>query len=151
MNIFQKIQTISQNRKTYRVGLLQAKAYRVLKHHTSNALSEYKISTTEWAFLGLLYDAPEGMRSSAIAQELGVEAPFVTQLVKKLEKTNFLIEKEDEKDSRAKIISLTKVGIIFVDTTETKLREVMKPLIKGISPGALTAYLEVMQSIIKNQ
>ena len=71
MNIIQKIQTVAQNRKTYRVGLLQAKAYRVLKHHTAKALSEFNISHIEWAFLGLLYDAPKGMRSSALAKELG--------------------------------------------------------------------------------
>ncbi|MBA3733528.1 MarR family transcriptional regulator [Patescibacteria group bacterium] len=151
MNIIHKIQAAAQNRKTYRIGLLQAKAYRVLKHYTSKVLSEYKISTIEWAFLGLLYDAPKGMRSSVVANELGVEAPFITQIVKKLEKTDFILEKEDEKDSRAKILSLTKEGVKFVDITEVKLREVMRPLVKDVSPGALMSYIEVMQSIIKNQ
>ena len=150
MSFIKKLQTASRARTTYRVGLLQAKAYRILKQNTHDVLKEFNISTIEWAFLGLLHDSPLGMRSSSLADELGVEAPFITQMMKSLKVTKFLDQHEDPNDSRARIIKLTKPGREFVDRTEIHLRNSMRPLVKGVSPQDLVSYLSVMESIIEN-
>ncbi len=148
--IIKKIQNVIRNRTTYRVGLLQAKAYRLLKVYTQEGLSNKGISTIDWAFLGLLRDSLEGMKSNEIALELGVEPPFVTVLFQKMKKHEFVDSKKDIKDSRSKIISLSEKGKKFVSETESELRSHMKILLKDISKSDIISYVHVLEKITKN-
>ncbi len=148
--IVKKIRTAAQNTTTYRIGLLQAKAYRALKQYTTKALAHLDISTVEWAFLGLLFDEPNGLRASEAALELGVEAPFITVLHKKLGKKKLVEAKQDEHDTRAKVLFLSKEGRRFVEETEIYLRGKMRPLVRGTSMKDILAYISVLQTIEEN-
>jgi DNA-binding MarR family transcriptional regulator len=145
-----KLQAMIRNRKTYQIGLLQAKAYRILKHHTTEALAPLNISTTEWAFLGLLYDAETSIRASTAAEELGVEAPFITVLIKKLTHQGLVTTKTDKDDSRVKLLSLTPKGRTFVVDTEVYVRNKVRPLGKGAGISDIAGYVAVLESIIQN-
>lgn len=148
--IFKKIQSATHNRTTYRVGLLQAKAYRILKNHTDKGLEPYGLSTVEWALLGLLHDNLTGMKPSVLALELGVEAPFVTSLVTPLIKKGLVDSRRDEKDTRSKSIYLTAKGVTKVESIEKELRSFMKPLLGGSNIGDLLSYVTVLETIIEN-
>jgi MarR family transcriptional regulator for hemolysin len=148
--IIRKVRAAVQNSKTYQIGLLQTKAYRVLKQFVDDALEHLKVTSTEWAFLGLLYEANTGMRAMDIAHELGVEAPFVTVLIKKLEKQGFIEAREDSKDRRAKRICLTDLGRTFVKETEVYLRGELRTLIKGGNISDIASYITVLELIIEN-
>ncbi len=148
--ILKKIQRGSHNRTTYRVGLLQAKAYRVLKRHTMDALTDEGISTVEWALLGLLCDNKGGMRAAHLAKELGVEAPFVTSLLTHLNGMKLTASRGDARDSRVKIIHLTEQGTRFVEKTEKHLRAHMKKLLTGIGISDVLSYIVVLEKIIEN-
>lgn len=148
MSIFKQIKHAQKNRTTYRVGLLQAKAYRTLKHATGEVLDEHGISTVEWAFLGLLYE--QSMSPSSAARELGVEAPFITEMVGKLKKKAYVLEERDEKDSRRKTLRLSDEGRAFVTRMESVLRMRMRPLVSGASTRDLLGYLAVLEAIIAN-
>ena len=148
--LIKKIINAANLRTTYRIGLLQTKAYRILKQHTAETLSPYGISTIEWAFLGLLHDAPEGMRSKAAADEIGVEAPFITAMVASLRKKDLVLEGQDKKDSRAKNLSLTEKGHEFVIATEKILKESVRGIMKGIGAGDIVSYLAVLKQMVDN-
>jgi DNA-binding MarR family transcriptional regulator len=150
MKLLKKLKTAGENRTTYRVGLLQAKAYRLLKHHTDKKLIPFDMSSTHWAFLGLVYDATIGMRPGEIAEELGVEASFVTRLLNEFIEKGFIKRMTDEKDSRATLITLTEKGRVQVGKIEKYLRAEVAPLLEGISMGDLLSYLEVLRQIIEN-
>jgi MarR family transcriptional regulator for hemolysin len=150
MKIIKKITTAGENRTTYRVGLLQAKAYRILRQHTDKKLMPFDITSTHWALLGLLYDTKSGMRPSEIANELGVEAPLVTRLVNEFKKKKIIEQHQDKSDSRANVLFLTAAGKAEVKKIETYLRAEMTPLIKDISFGDLLSYLLVLSKIIEN-
>lgn len=150
MSLLQKVQTAARHNTTYQVGLLQTKAYRVLKQHTARVLSEFDISTIEWAFLGLLNDNPKGLRLNVLATELGVEAPFITQMSIRLKKTGYFEHREDPEDSRAKIIMMTKEGKEFVASAEKHLRAETKALFLGVSTSDLLTYISVLDTIIHN-
>lgn len=137
--------------KTYQVGLLQAKAYRLLKQRTNRILTVFDISTLDWALLGLLAENPGGLRLSAIAEELGVEAPLVTRMIQKLQKKAYVEFKEDPTDSRAKIVGLTRNGAEFVKKTEAHVRKNMKSMLNEIPPADLLAYIAVLRKIIENE
>lgn len=144
-----KLSSAARNRTTYRVGLLQAKAYRILKQRTAVVLEQFGISTIEWAFLGLLSDEG-GLRYKDAAFVLGVEPPFVTTMVMHLVEAELVHITKSASDSRVKTLSLTTSGEVFVKSTEALVRAHMKHLVQGASPGDLLGYLAVMERIIAN-
>jgi DNA-binding MarR family transcriptional regulator len=149
MSLLTKISQAARNRTTYTAGLLQARAYRILKERTSVVLAPLGISTTEWALLGLLMDH-KGMRPKQIADEIGIEASFVTVMTAHLKKNGWVQETSDTKDSRAKMLSLSSKGRAFVQKTEAHVRNEMRPLVAGASAGDLLGYIAVLEQIIKN-
>jgi MarR family transcriptional regulator for hemolysin len=150
MKFIKKITTAGENRTTYRVGLLQAKAYRILRQHTDKKLIPFDMSSTHWALLGLLYEAKAGLRPGEVANELGVEAPFVTRMVNEFKKKKLVEQKEDPSDSRANVLFLTAAGKAEVKKIESVLRVEMAPLIKDVAFGDLLSYLLVLKKIIEN-
>ena len=149
IQILKKLALANKHRTTYQVGLLQAKAYRALKQKTAEILEPYEITTFEWAFLGLLNDNTS-LRQKEAAQELGVEPPFVTQMLRSLKTKDFIIEKKDEKDTRVKNIFLTPKGKQFVQDVEPIVRQQIHPLISGITTSEMLDYLMVLAKISKN-
>ena len=147
--MLETLASIARNRTSYRVGLLQARAYRILKQETTDILKQFEISTIEWAFVGLLYEK-KVMRMKDIADELGVEAPFVSAMASRLGKKHLLVEEKSE-DSRVKLISLSPTGMKFVPETEHIVRESIRHLIKGVTPRDLIGYLAVLEAIISNE
>ncbi len=151
MGMLKKIRMAARNRTTYRVGLLQSKAYRSLQQHTAGKLAPSGISPSDWAFLGLLYDNAENpIRPREIADELGVEAPFVTRLFEQLRKKGLVQKKPDPRDRRATLLFLTAQGREFVQRTEALLREETKGLLKDIPRGDILSYIAVLEKIIEN-
>ena len=147
--MLEKLAFANRNRTTYRVGLLQARAYRILKQETAAILKPLGITTIEWAFLGLLYEH-KTMRMKDSAQELGVEASFVTAMINRLMEKGLVGESRDETDSRAKCIFLSTKGKEFVPKTETVVRSSTRRLIAGANPRDLLGYIAILEKIIKN-
>lgn len=148
--MFQRLKQIKSAFTTYGVGLLQAKAYRVLKQHTAELLKPYGIGTVDWALFGLLYESPSGLKASELAEALGVEAPFITELTRKLVKTGLLSLMPGKEDKRVKLVFLTTKGKSFVPEVEKHLRTGMRPLLSGSRLGDLAAYYKVLSVIVKN-
>ncbi len=149
-NFIKKINSVSRTHTTYRVGMLQSKAYRVLKKWTDEALSEYGITAVHWALIGLLFENKKGLQQNKIAQELGVEAPFVTRLIQELQRKKLIKSVSDATDSRAKCTLLTPQGYEFVSNAEGTLRNEISSLLVGIPLRDLASYLYVLERIIEN-
>lgn len=148
--MLKKIITTLRQSNTYRIGLLQARAYRILKQETSTILQPLGISTVEWAFLGLLYDK-KVLRMKDAAQELGVEAPFITATFAQLHVKKLVQESRSEVDVRVKLLSLTDLGRSFVEETEEHVRKSMRYLMAGANPRDLIGYVSILELIIKNE
>ncbi|MBI3572898.1 MAG: MarR family transcriptional regulator [Candidatus Kerfeldbacteria bacterium] len=142
--------TLRQGTKSYRAGLLQAKVYRLLKVTTAQLLKPDGISTLDWALLGILADHRRGMQSKSLAAKLGVDAAFITVLVRALETQGLLTRSVDQHDRRIKIITLTRAGQSFVKRTDVRLRKGIRPLLRGISAKDLSTYLQVLIHIERN-
>ncbi len=149
MSVIPNISSAIRNRSTYRAGLLQARAFRFLKARTDEVLVPFGITSVHWALLGLLFEK-KSMRMSDLANELGVEAPFITMLINNLSKLRLVETEQDPEDSRAKCAKLTKAGLKFVPATEAQVRSAMRPVVHGISIGELMTYLKVLETIIAN-
>ena len=136
--------------KTYHVGLLQARAYRVLKSETARVLRPYKIGSVEWTILGLLNDNQDGLKVSVLANTLGVRMPFMTNTVHLLVKRGYVSRSEGEGDRRTKVVRLTPEGKDLIDKVEPELRKEMKPLFMNIPATKLLSYFMVLKKIVGN-
>lgn len=135
---------------TYRIGLLQSRAFRIMKQRTTQHLSVFDISPFDWALLGLLFDSKKGMRCRTIAEEIGVEAPFVTSRTRILKSKGLIDEKGDKADQRAKILRLTEKGKNFVIKIERDLRLSMNYFVDGGSLSDFATHIRVIELVIEN-
>jgi DNA-binding MarR family transcriptional regulator len=127
-------------------GMLQVKAYRVLRQHVNEVLVNYDLSLTEWAILCNVHENKK-MKLAEIAMFLEVESPLVTNLIDQLLKKKFVIRKNDKNDKRAKIVSLSKNAITKLPEIEENLRKKMETLLSGISEVELETYFRVLSAI----
>lgn len=148
--MMKKMKLLAKNNTTYKVGLLQTKAYRILHQNTTLYLNELEIGPVRWALLGLLCEFEEGIKPSDAADILGVEAPYVTNMTSDLTKRRLIKITPHKVDTRAKLIVLTPKGREFVKTTEVFLREKMKVHLRGVTPDELAGYLSVLTKTIDN-
>jgi len=58
------------------IGLLQTKAYRILKKKTNSDLAPLSISSTHWTLLGIMSANEEGIPPGDATRELGLKVSF---------------------------------------------------------------------------
>jgi DNA-binding MarR family transcriptional regulator len=132
--------------RTYKAGLLQAKAYRALTNFMTSELAPYEISLPEWALLGLLHEH-KIMRPSELSQAMGVKPPVVTANLKRLEVGGIIAREIDGDDSRVYTIKLTPGGEVRVETIEKSLRVSMREYFKDIKIVDLITYINVLNKL----
>lgn len=74
------------------------------------------LSLVQWCLLKYLIDMP-GSSAQLLAKAVGVHPSTLTQTLKRLEKKKFIFITEDPKDSRKKLISITRAGKYTLETT----------------------------------
>ncbi len=150
-DIIKKITDAHTGLTTYNMGLVQAKAYRILQQRTNAILEPHNITAIDWALLGLLHEAgSKGLRFAEVADSLGVEPPFVTSLVDGLKNKKHIDLVGLDADRRVKILVITAEGNKFVNKTEKMLRVKMRYLMKGIDIKDILTYRRVLLGIAKN-
>lgn len=141
------MKSLLQYRKSYKIGLLQTKAFRILKHQTNNALKPFGINATDWAVLGLLLEAPDGLQLKMLADELGVKQPYMTRSITGLKQLGFVTTEASSKDNRATDARITKKGVVFVNTTEVVIVKKIKPFFSEVSARNLLGYLQTLIAV----
>lgn len=58
---------------TYKSGILQVKAHRILQTRVSKTLHEFGLNPTECSILGIISESNNGIRHAQIAKILNVE------------------------------------------------------------------------------
>ncbi len=113
---------------TYRTSILQAKAYRNLRHFMLQVLSKHDLTCSEWSILGVVCDESHngGIRLSEIASLLDVERSFATTMVKKLQLQGYAKYKFDEDDGRVRLVVGTDKAMRKVHEIEQQLRGGMR-------------------------
>lgn len=138
------------NMPTYKSGILQVKAYRILQENVSQTLEKFDINPSKWSILGLVYENKDGIRLSEIANILNVEPPLITQLVNELKQKRIMELHPHPQDKRAKLLFLTSKGKSLIPSVEQLLTETLNKLLANITKEELDAYRKVLESIIKN-
>jgi DNA-binding MarR family transcriptional regulator len=101
---------------------------------------EFDLSLTQWLVLATLKDLP-GCTALALSKALQMQPSSLTQILKRLEKKHLIVITNDSRDSRKKILLLSREG--------KKQHDALTPEIK-LSFGHLNfrAISEIHQSLI---
>mgnify|MGYP001097282621 CR=1 FL=1 len=136
--------------KSYTFGLLQTNAFKGLKGFTASLLKPYKLTTYEWALLGILYDEKKGLGTTNLAKQLKVSKPFITKTIRALTEKGW-VEKSSatETDLRNIRFILTPFALEEIPKIETHLKTQMKKVLSGIPRLQLLAYVLVLKHISK--
>jgi len=135
---------------TYTLLRLQAKSYRLIKNAVSETLHQYKLSVLDWSLLGILFQKPEGSRFVEISSAMGVEPPFVTELITTLKKKSFVKIESDSEDRRAKCILLSKKSTELIPIIEKEIKETLSHLLKDVSSSDFRGYKATMEKMLSN-
>lgn len=86
-----------------------------LSIHHVNKLSErrFGMSLVQWCLLKQLLDRPASS-AFVLAKATGVQPSTLTQTLKRLERKGYIFITEDPRDSRKKLISITRSGMLGV-------------------------------------
>ncbi len=136
---------------TYQIGVLVARTHRELKAHTDTVLAPYELTSVDWAILGLLHDdRGAGMKLIDLSEELGVEAPFVTLRIKRLQTRELISVKSGTKDKRERLATITPLGTKIVTIIEPILRSASREWLKGVGPLDVKGFITVMKTVVLN-
>lgn len=147
-NPFQRLIGTKESIKTYDLVRDMGRSYRLIKNYLNTILKKDELSSLEWGLLGLLYKNKEGMRYVELAQSMGVEPPFITELISALTRQKLVQYRDSDKNKRAKIVSLTEKGEVKVELIEKKLEESFLSKFAHISNNEWSKYGSVIKQII---
>ena len=136
--------------KSYKASLIYTKSYRQLRNYVSELLMKHTLTNIEWAIIGYLYENKKGSSLNELSELLGVEPPFITTTIDKLQKREFVEKLASQLDQRVKIVQLSKKGKQKVLDVEKILSKEMEKILVGVSSEELLIHLKVLETIIRN-
>ena len=86
-------------------------------------------------------------RQGVLAEEMGVEGPFLVRLIDLLQAEGLVERREDPTDRRAKMLHLTAIGDTKAEEINRVLRRVRAFLLKDLSTEDLAVTFEALRSI----
>ena len=131
----------------YNSGILQGKAYRVLKNHLDQSLEHFHISILEWKILGLIFDHEE-LNIAELASLLSVDPPLITRIVNSLEKKDLVQKTPHLNDKRITVIIMTAKGKKMIPLIEIAVKNSIRSLFSGITPEEFGIYMKVLKAIV---
>lgn len=129
---FQKLIGTKTSVSFHQVFSTYGKLHRILKSNLNESITG-DISALDWNALGILAKSEEPRKYGDIAEELGVEAPVVTELLSHLESLKLIKIETHPVDKRAKMVKITRKGVKMFEAIELKNNTKYEELLKNIS------------------
>lgn len=141
----------ANNLTTYQTAVLQARAFRALRSFMNGHLKPHELTFVQWSILGLAYDytSKGGVKVSQLAELLKVEISLVTTTLNGMEPRGLVSRLEDEEDSRAKRVIVTRAGERQVKKIEGELRRELEKWLDDIHDKQLALYIRTLQHLAK--
>ena len=128
---------------TYRIGLVQAQAYRMLQQHFRAGLEPFHITIPEWSLLGVVFDGGQ-LSLTEITHILKSKASHPTVLVETLVERGLLDRQVHPKDKRTKVVTVTAAGKKLIPQIEASVRASIRSAIQHVPRPELEVYYRVL-------
>lgn len=134
---------------TYQAGATQAYVNRKLQKICDAILEPFGVTKMQWMIIGHVYDGQGGgVRISDLAETLGTNMPYLTNSINLLESRGILERKEHGKDSRSKLVVVSKSFATKCDEIEATLRDgLRKTIYADVDPVEFSIYIKVQNQL----
>lgn len=131
---------------TYQAGAVQASVHRSLQQLCDQILEPFGITKMQWLIIGHILDAgTEGIRVSDLAKNLSTTIPFITNAVNVLEARSLVARRDNQQDSRSKLLIINPNFAPRCEEIETALRKGLREtLYASIEPEDFKIYIKVL-------
>lgn len=138
---------------TYQAGILQSSAHRLLQKYSDDILRPYGITKMQWMITGSVLDAgKDGIRITDLAKMLDTTLSYLTNTINLLESKGILQRTTNDKDERAKLVTVDPRFIPKCREIEKDLRIHLRDVIyKDISHEDFQTYIKVLQKLSQIQ
>ncbi len=136
---------------TYQAGAVQSTMHRLLQKLCDDILKPFGITKMQWLIIGAVRDGgKKGVRISDLANMLGTTIPYLTTSINILESRGILARKENNQDSRSKLVLLNADFVKKSDKIEKALRNGLRATIYSeVDPQEFGIYLKVMYQLME--
>jgi len=128
--------------------LLMAVARRVRRAHL-DALADWQVTPSQARALKVLARA-DGMRPSALAEELQIAPRSATEVADALEERGWLQRRADPNDRRASVLSLTGSGRDLVAAIEDVRRQATEAVLDVLTPAQRRTLHDILGIVLGN-
>lgn len=134
---------------TYQAGVQQASMHRLLQKHCDAILKPYGISKMHWLIIGTVLDSgTRGIRMTDLTDILDTTMSYITNAVNLLESKGMLTRKDNDDDSRSKLVSINPAFAPKCAEIEITLRKgLRKSIYSQIDPAEFRIYMKVMYQL----
>ena len=119
------------------------------QNHDLEIMTEYNLSQAEYSFISAL-DLNEEIKSSVIANKLGLSVSRVSRIIDKLVKNGYLKRKINNNDRRAINLNLTTKGREVKTQIEVFRKECENKLLEQLPKDKIGLIKESLDLIIKH-
>ena len=131
-------------------GLLFTKAHRLVRERIYTLLEQYELTPTLWSLFSMIQNSDEGIRSSNVAKELGVQPPMITMMADTLIEQGLILRLPHHTDGRVKLLTTTTKGKKTAKEIENKLSGEIGYLMSGLTTPEILVFQKVLTTIITN-
>ena len=125
-----------------------SRTYRPITTHTNRILDKHGLSSSYWRVMRIL-DKVESRNFGDITNELYIEKPALTKIIKKLCAMN-IVEIRLGQDKREKIVMLTDSGKEKMEEIRKELYPFLSHVVDDVSQEELDNVKKVLHMIQKN-
>lgn len=130
--------------------MLFTKAHRLVRGRIYDLLEVYSLNPTLWSLLSIVSQAVDGVRSSVVADKIGVQPPMVTMLADELIQQGLLRRVSHHTDGRVRMLVVSAKGKKLVTELESKLGNEISRLTHGLSDQEIRTFQKILTTIISN-
>lgn len=121
-----------------------------IRHRLDACSAHSGLSGAQGRALHFILAQEEPVYQRDIEEEFGLRPSTVTELLKKMEQNGLIYRKTEARDSRLKRIVVTEAALAHQRQVVADLKELEDELTRGISPGQLMVFSEVIEKMSEN-
>jgi len=131
------------------LGYLLNTSSKLIKRTMDIHLSEYNITTSQWAVLKLL-DTKKQLTQTEIAKELLGDKATAGDIILRLCEKGYVDKSLDKSDKRMYVVSLTSKAKILINAMEKKAIDVTNKALDGLDDNDIQILNKSLNQIISN-
>jgi DNA-binding MarR family transcriptional regulator len=129
-----------------RFGFLVHDVSRLRRVVVDRSLKPLGITRSQWWILAFL-SRRDGMTQTALAADLDLTKVAIGGLLDRMESSQFIERRPDQRDGRIKRVYLTSAGTKFVSTIRNSVQQVEQEIVANIGDEALQVTAETLMTI----